>query len=196
MENQTSSAIPRFIIIFSFLIHVHYTEAVLFILLPHAWLGFHEWHVRKKLVKIEDILLGETNLGKLLILLLHARAEVQANYFPLLHLLERQWGCCVDGTMPATIVRICEVPISFTLHRAKMNLLILHYYNALHVSALTAIIRRYNLMKIFKQQNCALYIFSYNLNTHYYMCLVSYLDVVRQEQYKSNLQTNTTGCVP
>jgi hypothetical protein len=28
------------------------------------------------------------------------------------------------------------------------------------------------------------------------MCLVSYLDVVRQEQYKSNLQTNTTGCVP
>jgi hypothetical protein len=27
---------------------VYYTEAGLLIWLPHAWLGFHEWHIKKK----------------------------------------------------------------------------------------------------------------------------------------------------
>jgi hypothetical protein len=63
---------------------------------------------------------------------------------------------------------------SFTIHCAGTSWLISRYYIALHVSAPKAIIRQYNLTNIFQLSNCALYMVSYNLNTYYYMHLVSY----------------------
>jgi hypothetical protein len=74
--------------------------------------------------------------------------------------------CCLNTTTIKTHSH-------FTVQ--QMSLLVLQYYNALHVSAPKAILRRYDLTNILKLFNYALYMVPHNLNTYYHMCLVSYL---------------------